>query len=453
MFPLARFCPMGTAHDTGRTILMNGAVPTKLPCSVENVVWPQKECMDSSKSDLIVEKDAIDADFKNILKTLPLTKAFPILKPFTKKEATRARVRSSAQQECISKSILCSDRDYESALLPGLPDDVAKSCLALVPRSDFQSLGFVSKAWRSFILSNEFYMARKLAGTLEEWLYVLTADSCSGKMQWQVLDSARGKWEFLPSMPGPLKRAFGFVVIDEKLMVIGGLVDNGYSAEASADTYSYDPILNRWSLLAKMNVARFEFACSVVDDLVYAIGGHGAGGEGLSSVEVFDRQRNKWTLIESLKRPRWGCFACGLEDKLYVMGGRSSFTIGNSRYVDIYDPKKHVWNETKNGCVMVVAHAVLNENLFCIEWKNERQLAVFDPVKNSWKRVPVPLTNSMTVGFCFGILNGKLLLFSTKAEPLYETLVYDPNSLPGSEWQVTSIRPSGTCMCSVTITA
>ena len=28
-----------------------------------------------------------------------------------------------------------------------------------------------------------------------------------------------------------------------------------------------------------------------------------------------------------------------------------------------------VWNETKNGCVMVVAHSVLNQSLFCIEWK------------------------------------------------------------------------------------
>jgi N-acetylneuraminic acid mutarotase len=444
---------MGTAHDAGRTILMNGAVPTKLPCSIENVAWPQAECKDSSKSDLLVEKDTLADDFKNTLKNSPMAEAFPIAKAITKEEDTRARVKSPVQQEYISKSILCNDRDDESALLPGLPDDVAQYCLALVPRSDFQSLGFVSKAWRSSIVSNEFYMARKLAGTREEWLYVLTADSCSGKMQWQALDSSRGKWEFLPSMPGPLKTAFGFVVIDKKLMVIGGLVDDGYSAEASADAYSYDPVLNRWSLLAKMNVARFEFACSAVDGLVYAIGGRGAGGEGLSSVEVFDRQRNKWTLIESLRRPRWGCFACGLEGKLYVMGGRSSFTIGNSRYVDIYDPKRHVWNETKNGCVMVVAHAVLNQSLFCIEWKNERQLAVFDPTKNSWKRVPVPLTSSMTVGFCFGILNGKLLLFSTKEEPLYETLVYDPNSLPGSEWQVTSIRPSGTCMCSVTITA
>ena len=198
MMPIARFCPVGTTHDAGKTILMNGVVPTKLPCSVENVLWPQEESKDSSKSDLQVEKDTTGDDSKNILEILPMTEAFPIVKAITKKEATRAPVRSSVQQEYISKGILCNDRDYESALLPGLPDDVAKYCLALVPRSDFQSLRFVSKAWTSFILSNEFYMTRKLAGTLEEWLYVLTEDSCSGQMQWQALDSARdfmmGRW-------------------------------------------------------------------------------------------------------------------------------------------------------------------------------------------------------------------------------------------------------------------
>jgi hypothetical protein len=158
MFPLARFLPMGTAHDAGRTILMNGAVPTKLPCSVENVAWPQAECKDSSKSDLLIEKDTLADDFKNTFKNSPMAGAFPIAKAITKEEDTRARVKSPVQQEYISKSILCNDRDDESALLPGLPDDVAQYCLALVPRSDFQSLGFVSKAWRSSIVSNEFYM-------------------------------------------------------------------------------------------------------------------------------------------------------------------------------------------------------------------------------------------------------------------------------------------------------
>uniref|UniRef100_A0A1D1ZD50 F-box/kelch-repeat protein At1g67480 n=2 Tax=Anthurium amnicola TaxID=1678845 RepID=A0A1D1ZD50_9ARAE len=202
-----------------------------------------------------------------------------------------------------------------------------------------------------------------------------------------------------------------------------------------------------------MNVGRFDFACAEVNGVVYVVGGYGSNGESLSSAEVYDPEKNVWILIESLRRPRWGCFACGFEGKLYVMGGRSSFTIGNSRFVDVYNPKCHDWCEIKNGCVMVTAHAVLGKRLFCMEWKNQRKLSIFNSSDNSWKSVPVPLTGSTSIGFRFGILDGKLLLFSLEEEPGYQTLLYDPDALAGSEWKTSSLKPSGLCLCSVTIKA
>lgn len=202
-----------------------------------------------------------------------------------------------------------------------------------------------------------------------------------------------------------------------------------------------------------MNVARYDFACAEVNGMVYAVGGYGMDGESLSSAEVYNPDDDKWTLIESLRRPRWGCFACGFEGKLYVMGGRSSFTIGNSRFVDVYNPEMHAWGEMKNGCVMVTAHAVLGKKLFCMEWKNQRKLSIFNPEDNSWKMVAVPVAGSSRIGFQFGILGEKLLLFSLEEGPGCLTLMYDPNAAPGSEWQTSQIKPSGLCLCSVTIKA
>lgn len=82
-----------------------------------------------------------------------------------------------------------------------------------------------------------------------------------------------------------------------------------------------------------MNVPRYDFACAEVNGVIYAVGGYGMDGESLSCAEAYNPETNKWTPIESIRRPRWGCFACAFEGKLYVMGGRSSFTIGNSRFV------------------------------------------------------------------------------------------------------------------------
>ncbi|KZV15217.1 F-box/kelch-repeat protein [Dorcoceras hygrometricum] len=353
-----------------------------------------------------------------------------------------------------SGSILkTSDDDCHSPILPGLPDDVSKHCLSLVPRSNFPSMGAVCKKWRSFIKSKEFIAVRKLAGMLEEWLYILTMDADGKESHWEVLDCFGRKHHQLPQMPGPVIAGFGVVVLNGKLLVIAGYSVVDGTQSVLADVYQYDSCLNSWSRLTCMNVARYDFACAEVNGLVYVVGGCGKDGGSLSSAEIYDPDTDKWTVIESLRHPRWGCFACGFEGKLYVMGGRSSFTIGNSRVVDVYSPDRHTWCQIKNGCVMVTAHAVLGKKLCCMEWKNERKLAIFNPADNSWKMVPVPVAGSTSIGFRFGILDGKLLLFSLQEDPSYHTLLYDPNAPPGFEWQTSEIKPSGSCLCSITIKA
>ncbi|KAK4399614.1 F-box/kelch-repeat protein [Sesamum angolense] len=189
-------------------------------------------------------------------------------------------------------------------------------------------------------------------------------------------------------------------------------------------------LFSSWSKLASMNVGHYDFACAEVNGLIYATAGCGADGESLSGAEVYDPESDKWTVIETQRRPRWGCFACGVEGKLYVMGGRSSFTIETPGLLMCISPERHTWCQMKNVCVMVTAHAVLGKKLCCMEWKNERKLAIFNPEDNSWKMVPVPVTGSSSVGFRFGILDGKLLLFSLQEYPAYHTLLYDPNCCP-----------------------
>jgi N-acetylneuraminic acid mutarotase len=123
-----------------------------------------------------------------------------------------------------------------------------------------------------------------------------------------------------------------------------------------------------------MRRARHEFACAVLDDgRVYVVGGRGEGGKNLAEAEVYDPSANAWEELPGLRRPRWGCIGAGIGGKLYVMGGRSSFTIGHSRCVDVFDPATHLWiddkekkksNSNNNGCTMVLAHAVLGHDLF-----------------------------------------------------------------------------------------
>ena len=133
-----------------------------------------------------------------------------------------------------------------SPVLPGLPDDVAMYCLALVPRTNFPAMGVVCKRWRSFIQSKEFIRVRKLAGMLEEWLYVLTVDSQGNGSHWKVIDCLGQKHNEFPPMPGCEKVGFGVVVLNGKLLVIAGYAMIDGNRSPSADVYQYDSCLNRF---------------------------------------------------------------------------------------------------------------------------------------------------------------------------------------------------------------
>lgn len=163
---------------------------------------------------------------------------------------------NSTQQDippAKSGSILVSEvliskvgNDYNTAILPGLPDDVSKHCLSLVPRSNFPAMGAVSKRWRSFIKSKEFITVRRLAGVLEERLYVLTVDAEGKESHWEVLDGSGNKCHQLLPMPGPIKTGFGVVVLNGKLLVLAGYSVSDGTDSASADVYQYDSCLNRF---------------------------------------------------------------------------------------------------------------------------------------------------------------------------------------------------------------
>ncbi|KAL1216441.1 F-box/kelch-repeat protein [Cardamine amara subsp. amara] len=358
---------------------------------------------------------------------------------------------------CFSKGNLdlgsrLSENFRDDPLLPGLPDDVAKLCLALVPRASFPSMGSVCKKWRYVVQSKEFITVRRLAGMLEEWLYVLTMNAGGKESHWEVMNCLGQKLSSLPPMPGPAKTGFKVVVVDGKLLVIAGCSMINGSHVASADVYQYDTCLNSWSRLADLEVARYDFACTEVNGLVYVVGGHGVDGESLSSAEVYDPETGTWTFIESLRRPRWGCFASGFNGKLYVMGGRSNFTIGNSKLLDVYNPQCGSWHGSKNGLTMVTAHVEVGKKLFCIDWKNQRKMSVFNAEEETWEVVALPLSGSSRAGFQFGKLSGKLLLFSSQEETGHGTLLYDPEAAPGAQWKTSEIKLSGSCVCSVTIT-
>lgn len=157
------------------------------------------------------------------------------------------------------------DCDQYCALIPGLPEDLAKICLALVPRTHFPVMGGVSKRWMSFLESKELIAVRKEVRKLDECVYVLTADARAKGSHWEVLGCQGQKNTPLPPMPGPTKAGFGVVVLDGKLVVIAGYAADHGKECVSDEVYQYDCFLNRYVSCGSSCIRKRKFIISLTN--------------------------------------------------------------------------------------------------------------------------------------------------------------------------------------------
>ncbi|KAF9615951.1 hypothetical protein IFM89_027299 [Coptis chinensis] len=104
----------------------------------------------------------------------------------------------------------CDDRSRsQSPLLPGLPDDIAITCLIRVPRVEHWKLRLVCKRWYRLLVGNFFYSLRKSLGIAEEWISVIKRDR-DGKISWHAFDPVYQLWLPLPPVPKEYSEALGF---------------------------------------------------------------------------------------------------------------------------------------------------------------------------------------------------------------------------------------------------
>lgn len=163
--------------------------------------------------------------------------------------STRMQLKFSAEQKLPSRMTIQEQSDPYTALIPGLPDDLAKICLALVPRSCFPVMGIVSRSWMTFVGSKELIAVRKEVVKLEEWVYVLTSGAGGHGSRWEVLGSLDQRRRILPPMLGPNKAGFGVVVLDGKLYVMAGYDADHGKEFVSDEVHRYDACLNRCDFL------------------------------------------------------------------------------------------------------------------------------------------------------------------------------------------------------------
>lgn len=103
----------------------------------------------------------------------------------------------------------------------------------------------------------------------------------------------------------------------------------------------YDPATNKWTPMASLNVGRYQAAVTVLNGLVYAVGGCDSWNC-LNSVEVYDPAEDKWSFIAPMSTPRRGSGVSRIKGKLIVVGGLDGVHALNT--TELYDPVEGTWS-------------------------------------------------------------------------------------------------------------
>jgi N-acetylneuraminic acid mutarotase len=212
----------------------------------------------------------------------------------------------------------------------------------------------------------------------------------------EVYDPVNDSWKPLASMP-TARTGAAATVINDMLYVVGG--DVGGLTHALE---VYDPSADRWATLAPMPTARFEFAVESVNGILYALGGN-TSGTATGIVEAYDPKTDSWTSRASLPAPQVATASAVIKGIVYIAGDNPTASVA------AYDPATDTWT-TKTPTAARIAHtgAVLGNLFYVMGGFYRSQLMAdveaYDPTTDSWStRAQLPTIRANVVT---GVING-----------------------------------------------
>jgi N-acetylneuraminic acid mutarotase len=177
-----------------------------------------------------------------------------------------------------------------------------------------------------------------------------------------VVMCSEGKW----TRVAPLQTARSFFALCEAggfLFAVGG---TGADGGVLRSIEKYTPATDLWSFVAQMPTARGGVAVCVLGGCIYAFGGAVGAGVYLDEALKYDPVADSWTTLAPMPTERCYPVACVVDDCIVVAGGKNSVEEDGEmvqKQLDIvekYDPATQAWStlapmkETRHnagGCV------------------------------------------------------------------------------------------------------
>lgn len=229
-----------------------------------------------------------------------------------------------------------------------------------------------------------------------------------------AFDVYNHRWRSLTKLPAPLL-GHSVCAAGNFLFVLGGESPSGGASPPPADgpravtaqVHRYDPRFHAWTAVPAMREARAHFWCGAVGEGLLAVGGLGAGGEALASVEMYDLRRDRWTAAGALPRALHGhAGAVGDRGVVYISGGKAGTGEGGTSSLrDLYSlgPGERAWSKRAPMGTARFGHhmAALRGAVFAFLGRFEpfSEIERYDPGTDQWTRLrPLPYDR-----FCYGL--------------------------------------------------
>jgi N-acetylneuraminic acid mutarotase len=206
----------------------------------------------------------------------------------------------------------------------------------------------------------------------------------------EMYDVEKDSWSYARRLPQALHHT-AVTTDGRKVYAVGGQF--GLSHQAIDGAFAYDPTVNEWAELGRMNDFRSAAAAAVVNDVLYVVGGVDQAGP-TGKLERYDAAEGKWIELASMPTPREHLAAVALSGRLYAIGGRKGASSENLDIVESYDPMTGKWQREesltlKRGGFSAV---VLDDKIYVFGGETPdgtiEAVEVFEGKPRKWRQIP-----------------------------------------------------------------
>jgi hypothetical protein len=201
-----------------------------------------------------------------------------------------------------------------------IPNDLVREFFLRVPYTSHEDLKVLCRKWEVIVSSPKFYVDRKISGTSEQMMCLIQRDlRADFSFVITVHDPVKGTWERLPPLFVAITTVSQCVVVNRKLVLIGGLYL--FIMTLTTSVYIYDFESARWRHGADIPTTRSFFACCVSSftRLVYVAGGNNEHSNPLATAEAYIMEQDKWEILPPIIKPHGlGCHGVFMEGKFIL---------------------------------------------------------------------------------------------------------------------------------------